>query len=179
MAESESLERTRFHSGQLLTAEDFTREQNYFREKVQRHNRTLHGFGVVSGFEVSTSVGNVTVEPGLALDCQGNEILVGEAQLVPVPTSLEAAVAYVNLRYAEVECGPAVVDGALEASLIQTIVKESFEICLDKENRNRGHRHLRGRWLTCGEPHPLTIAKLRYSARGWRIDRRYRAPAIK
>jgi hypothetical protein len=180
MAESESLERTRFHSGRLLTAEDFTREQDYFREKLQRHNRTLHGFGVVSGFGVSTGEGNVAVEPGLALDCQGNEILVGDAQSLPLPSTPAATgIVYVNVRYTEVACRAAIVDGGPEASLIQSTVRESFELCFGKENCTRGHRHLRARWLTCGEAHPLTIAKLRCGSRGWRIDRRYRPPFIK
>lgn len=160
------MERTSFHSGQLLTAEDLNREQDYFRNKLKRHNRRLHGFGVVSGLRVSVAGGKVVVEQGFALDCEGNEIAVREPQTIPpMPISATSRVAYVNLRYSETRCE-------------KTII-ENFEICFGEENCNRGHRHLRARWLACGEVHPLTIAKLRNNSQGWSVDRGYRPPAIK
>lgn len=56
---------------------------------------------------------------------------------------------------------------------------ESAELGFATANFNRSHRHLRARWLACGEPHALTIAKLRRVAHGWRVDRAYRPPKIK
>lgn len=47
--------RNRFFAGRLLTAEDLKLEQEYLREKQKRHNRYLHGFGVVFGLEVSVT----------------------------------------------------------------------------------------------------------------------------
>ena len=165
MADSESLERTKFFAGQLLTAEDLEREQEYFRDKLKRHNRALHGFGVVSGLNVTVAGGRVVVDPGIALDCEGNEIVIATPHQLASLSSNGSRIGYVNIRYAD------------EAS--ENTVKESFEICFGEENFNRGHRHLRARWLTCGRAHPLTIAKLRISLQGWRVDRRFRAPAIK
>jgi len=181
MAESTNFERTRFHAGQLLTAEDFTREQDYLRGKQKRHNRTLHGFGVVAGLRVTIGAGRVAVDPGVALDCEGNEIFIGEPQQLAPPSSTECGRAvYVNLSYAEESADPIPVACADETSATQaTTIRESFEICFGQENRTRGHRHLRARWLACGEAHPLTIAKLRYTSQGWRVDRRYRPPAIR
>ena len=43
------LERVAFFPGQMLTAVDLTAEQDHVREKLRRHNRFLHGWGVVSG----------------------------------------------------------------------------------------------------------------------------------
>jgi hypothetical protein len=167
MADLGSFERTRFHTGQLLTAEDFMREQEYLRDKLKRHNRSLHGFGVVFGLKVIVAGAKVVIDPGLALDCAGNEIAIGTPQLLSaLPSKADSPVTFVNIRYAEVESGEA-----------KTI--ESFEICFAQENFSRGHRHLRARWLACGECHPVTIAKLRYSSQGWRVDRRYRPPVIK
>lgn len=46
------LKRLNYFYGQLLGAEDFRAEQNYFREKLKLHNRCLHGYGVVCGLRV-------------------------------------------------------------------------------------------------------------------------------
>ncbi len=72
------LKRNHFFSGKFLTAEDLTLEQEYVREKLKRHNRYLHGFGVVFGLEVSKRGSAVVISPGLAIDCQGNEIVIPE-----------------------------------------------------------------------------------------------------
>ena len=62
------LKRNRCFWGKLLTAEDLELEQEYFREKLKRHNRYLHGFGVVFGLEVSKNGRDVAISPGLAID---------------------------------------------------------------------------------------------------------------
>src|SRR2546423_1758383 len=156
MAELHSLERPRFFTGKLLTTEDLALEQQYFREKLKRHNRSLHGFGIVSGLEVTTDSGKIAVDAGMALDCQGNEVVIGTTQLLSPPASSDNwRTAYVNIRYAENSSDSVTTQGVLQAS----IIKESFEIVVAQENCNRGHRHLRARWLACGEPHALTIAK--------------------
>jgi hypothetical protein len=82
--------RVRPFDGMLLTAEDFLLEQTYFREKIKLHNR-LHGYGVVCGLEIKAKASsdsndrsdpNVIVAPGMALDCNGNEIIVCEEHTV-------------------------------------------------------------------------------------------------
>ena len=116
------------------------------------------------------------MEPGLALDCQGNEIVIGTAQMLSPPATGETwHVAYVNIRYAEESVDPVTTDEVAQASM----TRESFEIHIEQENCNRGHRHVRARWLACGMPHPLTIAKLKHSSHGSRVDRSYRPPAVK
>ena len=76
-----TIERTRYFTGQLLDEDDLTQEQLYFREKARRHNCMLHGWGIVSGLAVSAGPtgGELTVEPGYALDRDGDEIVVSEA----------------------------------------------------------------------------------------------------
>ena len=182
MPESQ-LKRPRFFAGRLLTAEDFTLEQDYFREKLKRHNRSLHGFGIISGLKVTVNSGQIVVAPGLALDCEGNELAIETAQSIVPPQTADWHTAYLNVRFVE-ECGDlAPIAGAEEGSDATTLA-ESFELAVVQENCNRGHRHLRARWLACGRPHALTIAKLRRNSQGknsqaWRVDRRYRAPVIK
>src|SRR5882757_1794308 len=72
------LERVRYFSRQLITAEDMRAEQEYFINKQRRHNRLLHGTGVVCGLDVSASPDTdfpqrVAVSAGYALTPQGDE----------------------------------------------------------------------------------------------------------
>jgi hypothetical protein len=50
-----SRERVRYFSRQLITAEDMIDEQTFFLEKLPRHNRFLHGWGVVCGCAVDAA----------------------------------------------------------------------------------------------------------------------------
>jgi hypothetical protein len=45
-------ERPRYYARQLVTPEDLTLDQDYFRAKLRRHNLFLHGWGVVCGARV-------------------------------------------------------------------------------------------------------------------------------
>src|SRR5258705_3984219 len=105
MAESESLKRLRSFTGQVLTAASFELEQKYFREKLKRHNRALHGFGIVSGLKVIVEGGEIIVEPGLALDCQGNELVIGNAVVVS-PVTCEWPSVYVQVGFAKKHTDP-------------------------------------------------------------------------
>src|SRR5215813_8896206 len=76
-------ERVRYFSGQLITADDMRSKQEYFREKLRRHNRYLHGWGVVCGLDVTAAAGGrtpwcVCIGAGYALGPFGDEIYVGE-----------------------------------------------------------------------------------------------------
>ena len=165
------LSRPHYFSGKLLTEQDLNQEQTYFIEKCKRHNRSLHGFGVVSGLKVTIDGGRVKISAGMALDCQGNEIIIPGTQLVPSPV-IDSKVAFVTLKYNE-RC-----EGVMPEGEPSSII-ESFELMFTTDNQNEGHRHLKARWLSCGKDHGLTLAKIRQGTTGWRVDRRYRAPKIK
>jgi hypothetical protein len=78
--------RPKYFSGQLLTADDFEAEQSYFLGRRRSDNRQLHGWGVVCGLGVTPSGrGGVVVEPGLAIDGLGREIVVPDPQEMPDP----------------------------------------------------------------------------------------------
>lgn len=170
MSEQKPFERLRFFNGRLLTAADFALEQNYFRGKLKLHNRALHGFGIVSGLKVAVQSGKVVVSAGLALDCEGNELVVETDESISGPPATFQT-AYVNLHYVEQEYN----EGTLDEP---TIIQERSVLKCDQQNFNSKHRRMRGRWLSCGTCHPLTIARLRPVAGGWRVDRRYRPPAV-
>ena len=108
MPEFEPLERPRFFAGQLLTADDLQREQDYFRGQARRHNRYLHRWGIVSGLEVTLDrAEEVCVSPGFALDCAGNELVLPGAERL----SLSGVTGrnYVTLHYVEVQVRPQLV----------------------------------------------------------------------
>ncbi len=73
----------RYHFGMLLGVDDFDTEQAYHRGKMRLHNAWLHREGVVWGYDVRVPevtgrpgvlLGEVQVEPGLALDAAGHEL---------------------------------------------------------------------------------------------------------
>lgn len=69
--------RNRYFYGKLLTAEDFSQEQEYVNDKRRMINRWLFGAGIVSGLEViRVDDYSVSLEMGLALDNTGREIVV-------------------------------------------------------------------------------------------------------
>lgn len=122
------LERLRYFQRQLLTADDMRLEQEYFREKQRRHNRFLHGVGVVCGLIAQPDAGTgplaIVVCPGYALGPWGDEIYVDAPapfDLTPVlqqlaqpacanpglsAAALESGVLRLQIRYAECQTRP-------------------------------------------------------------------------
>jgi len=87
------LERVRFFPRQLLTADDMRAEQEYFRERVRRHNRYLHGWGVVCGCTIEP-IGpekqfNVRVCPGYVIGPQGDDIWIDNCVEVDIRTGAQ------------------------------------------------------------------------------------------
>jgi hypothetical protein len=75
--------RNNYFFGELLDADDFTTEQDYHVRKRRLINRTAVGAGILCGLEVAaTPDGELKVEPGVALDHYGREIVVGAPQTV-------------------------------------------------------------------------------------------------
>jgi hypothetical protein len=81
------LERVRFFSGELLTADDLTALDGNSRELRWLHNRTLHNWGIGFGLDVLGNRGDtsVTVNPGYAIDAGGREIILGSSVQQPIP----------------------------------------------------------------------------------------------
>jgi hypothetical protein len=77
---SVATERNHFFTGKLMTARDFSGEQEYFLSRHRLHNRLLHGWGIVCGLQVerhpNADCANwVAVTPGVAIDCCGRELV--------------------------------------------------------------------------------------------------------
>jgi len=172
MDDSPLRQRPNFFSGRLLTADDLAQEQLYLLDKFKRHNRTLHGFGIVSGLKVTARANQVHITPGVALDCEGNELIVSCAQSIVAPATTGNRVAYLQLRFVEKALANSPKGEAQQ-------IAEDVEFSLTAENLNRGHRHVRACWLACGNAHPLTIAKLKLTTNAWRVERGYRPPMVR
>jgi hypothetical protein len=77
---TEEIERVHYYERQYLTAADFRAEQAYHRDMRRRHNLAHHTWGIVVGLElVEKTEGqtlSVYVQPGMAVDGYGREIIV-------------------------------------------------------------------------------------------------------
>jgi len=75
-----AIERPRFFPRQLVTPDDLTLGQDYLRNKIRRHNRYLHGWGVVCGARVAlpqkADPWKVIVKSGYILGPYGDEIAI-------------------------------------------------------------------------------------------------------
>jgi len=73
--------RVHYSTGLVLGVDEFLQEEFYLLEKHRRHNRALHGYGTLYGLEVSLrDAKEVLVSAGLAINQQGQEICVPQAQ---------------------------------------------------------------------------------------------------
>jgi hypothetical protein len=111
----ECFERNNFFQGQLLTADDFKTEQEYFLLKHRLINRLLHGSGVVAGllFDKNPREGYINLSEGLALDEEGREIVVPEKRIFNLDAYCNAADAakkrdlFARISYCETAIGMA------------------------------------------------------------------------
>ena len=86
--------RPNFFAGQLLTEDDLQQIITYSNGKRRLTNRYAFGTGVVCGLEVVAAgpkePGTVIVEPGYALDCCGNDIVLSCPYTIDVNAMIRA-----------------------------------------------------------------------------------------
>ncbi len=113
--ETESpLERLNYINGQRLDASDFRLEQDYHMRMRRKLNRSLYSSGIADGLEVTPKSGDthkLLVSPGLALDHEGREVILVEAQEVLVmgsPSDEDGHIPgnYLVIQYSEKEVAP-------------------------------------------------------------------------
>ena len=89
------VERMRWFTGRFVTARDLIDEQQYMMQRRWLANRLLHGEGVLCGLDVlpheraDCAATTVWIEPGIALDCRGRELINGCRQCVTWPAAAE------------------------------------------------------------------------------------------
>ncbi|HKJ66339.1 MAG TPA: hypothetical protein VKA68_00135, partial [bacterium] len=107
----DGISRLKYFQGQLLTAQDFQDQQQYHRQK---HGNLLRRFpfGIIGGLEVtcaekddaqSDDFDGFLIQEGLAVDEQGNEIIVPEQGYKVPLTEFNPNRPYLSLRYVEEE----------------------------------------------------------------------------
>lgn len=70
--------RNRYFRGKLLTVADYEAEQRYMIRRRRLVNRSVLGWGVISGFAVTVEDGHLHVGPGVAFDDHGRELVACE-----------------------------------------------------------------------------------------------------
>ena len=165
------LQRVNYTTGMLLGVDDFKAEQDYLRERLQRHNRLLHGAGIVTGLGITVqrdSAGSrITIAPGLALDPTGNEICVEQSVDLALPAPGPDLV--VLLRYAERPCrfAPTIssaavdaTDGGADAQPARSV--ETFSVAL----------------VAAPAADAVAIARLRQVRGRWQVDPRFKVMRV-
>ncbi|RBQ15026.1 hypothetical protein DP939_38030 [Spongiactinospora rosea] len=125
--EESPFRRLRYFHGQTLTARDFQREQEYFREKLKLRMRCLLGYGVVCGLYVEPVPAHdapteaaeteevaggprrakVRLTSGLGVDCDGHEVVVPGScavdlwEALPEEERSEGRPVWIGVEYAE------------------------------------------------------------------------------
>ena len=160
------LKRVRYFSGQLLSAEDFKDEQEYLLGRLRRHNRFLHGWGVAAGLTVDLSDGDtVVIQPGLAIDCAGNELVLEAEVRLPIAADCErqyAVLRYVEIGFTEIPNS----DGQPEFSRTE----EAARAELQTSNPSAGHRGMGQGSPGCGQAHPILLATISRHRTRWRVS---------
>lgn len=157
------LTRTAFFAGQILTAGDLQQEQDYLRAKQRRHNRWLHGSGIVSGLGVSLppaasdETPSVTISPGYAVAPDGEELLLPVPVSCPLPAC--GPFAYVTLQYAERGDGH-VPDHSGGAQV--TRIVEGNVVAVERSRPAQA----------------VALARLLHANEGWVIDPSFHPPAL-
>lgn len=170
MASPTRLHRLNYFDGRLLTAEDFRDEQAYLLGRARRHNRHVHGWGVISGLDVRVTGNFVEVSPGAAIDCAGNELVVENGVALSMPPQARRLVAL--LRYVEhgadplpaLQADPAAGEGAQFSR-----IEEGCELHLDPVFVVDLHPALLPGSPGCGEAHPVPIALVQRQRTVWRV----------
>lgn len=106
MSDNGSNHRLHYFNNQFLLAKDFADEQEYHLYKRRLHNRTLHTPGISEGLDVQIDPKDsktLTVSKGIAIDRNGNEIVLRSEQRVPLPPQPSdlSSIVYVSIAYSE------------------------------------------------------------------------------
>jgi hypothetical protein len=170
-----NMKRVRYFGGQVLSVEDLKAEQRYFREKLKRHNRHMHGSGVVFGLEVSIENEKVQISPGFALDCSGEEIAVPETIQMDPPK--DQRYVFLMIAYKERKSDPVPgPGGTADDTLLPSRIEESFEFVFEPEDPYIGHEGDTTMWVPCNRAHALPLAKLVHRWDNWEVDPWFEPP---
>jgi hypothetical protein len=141
-------ERNRYFYGLMMDAERFEKDQRYFNRKRHLLNRLALGSGVLCGLNLTFdgSTGALTLDPGVAIDGEGREIVVPAATVIDTayltdsrgkatgPTPAGATI-LISLGYAEQKIDPVpvlVADCDHPNGCAPSAVEEGFVVIVTK-----------------------------------------------
>jgi hypothetical protein len=130
------LERNQYFTGKAMAARDFAADPDYLLGVHRAHNRLCHGWGVLDGLAVTvdqTTTRCVRVDPGVALDRSGREVVVSTGLNAAV--DLYALPALLCVHYAEDEIEPVPPVSAASA-------------CAPASEHNRVRENPKTAWIT-------------------------------
>jgi hypothetical protein len=137
------LKRVNYHFGQVLDADAFRAEQEYFQEKLRQHNRVTLGAGILHGLTVSASGKRVSIAPGVAVDASGRLIELVDGCSFDLP--LDEGSWRVVMELVDVPCEPrpslAQDDGPGEGhgySRVEEVIKVSIDTVTEKGCQEEG-----------------------------------------
>jgi hypothetical protein len=156
--------RNNYAYGMVLGAEDFQQEFSYFHDRMKLHNRMLHGYGTVTGLEVSSSeatASDISVNAGMAIDPEGNEIILPSAVQCPFPEDGEEA--YLVLHWAERDTDPVAIsgDGTDMNQIVPSRVEEYAILKYEADPEEAKHTG-------------VVLARLKNVLGKWEVDKKFR-----
>ena len=164
------MERTNYFFGQVLGLSDLQREQQYLLQRLRHHNRFAHGWGVLNGLQVAIDGAQVVVKPGVAIDCEGNELHLVDEQRLPLPnvTAAEADPVYIGVRFTETLGGAPI---PTEGEPQYGVVVEGAVAELSATSAAAGHSRQGPGTPGCGQRHALVLARARWHKGHWQLRR--------
>ena len=99
------IKRLNYFTSQFLVEKDFTDEQTYHIGKRRLHNQWLHSWGVAGdGLQVKRKAARtIEIGTGIAIDKNGNEIVLLEALTLDLSNNAANAALWVTARFEEVK----------------------------------------------------------------------------
>ncbi len=109
------IKRMHYFNHQFLVESDFTAEQQYHLAMRRRHNTALHDYGIGDGLAVTrTGDREVTVQPGMAIDRDGRELVFLDSRIVSLSDAAAfpaGATVHVTIAYHEEGSDPSTATG--------------------------------------------------------------------
>ena len=161
--------RNNYAYGMVLGVEDFQQEFSYFYDRMKLHNRMLHGYGTVTGLEVSAeedAATGILVNAGMAIDSEGNEIILPTAVQCPFPEEVDEA--YLVLYWAERDTDPVPISGGA-SDIDQVVPSRVEEYAILKYEANQDEAKDSG----------VVLARLKNAGGKWEVDKKFRVHRAK
>src|SRR5260370_15119781 len=92
-----SISRVHYFERQFLRTQDFSDEQSYHVAMRRRHNIAHHTWGIVSGLQLTVEDGNFYVQPGMAIDGYGRELILPQKQSLSNKVFVDKATAELDV----------------------------------------------------------------------------------